>query len=105
MDGKVLGKITKVRYGFDDHLTFGAYFHLEGSGFGVVASVATGPHHQRNGESLQDFQARMGRVSARLVLAMQEAKVQNLHEMEGKPVEVEFEGNMIKDWRILTEVL
>jgi hypothetical protein len=26
-------------------------------------------------------------------------------ELKGKPVEVTFDGNMLKEWRILTEVL
>ena len=34
-----------------------------------------------------------------------EAKVNSIDQLKGKPVEVEFEGNTLKGWRILKEVL
>ena len=36
---------------------------------------------------------------------LSQAKVSEIHELKGIPVEVEFEGMMMKDWRILEEVL
>lgn len=36
---------------------------------------------------------------------MKEAKAVDLNHLIGKPVEVTFEGNALKSWRILTEVI
>lgn len=36
---------------------------------------------------------------------LKEAKVDSVDKLKGKPVEVTFDGNTLKDWRILTEVL
>jgi hypothetical protein len=36
---------------------------------------------------------------------LKEAKVDSVDKLKGKPVEVTFEGNTLKSWRILTEVL
>jgi hypothetical protein len=34
-----------------------------------------------------------------------DAKVYSVDKLKGKPVELTFDGNMLKEWRILTEVL
>ena len=36
---------------------------------------------------------------------LKQAKVKCAEDLKGKPVEVTFEGNTLKDWRLLTEVL
>ena len=36
---------------------------------------------------------------------MQQANVENLNDLVDKPVEVTFDGNRLKSWRILTEVI
>jgi hypothetical protein len=36
---------------------------------------------------------------------LKEAKVNSVDKLKGIPVEVTFDGNILKDWRILTEVL
>ena len=36
---------------------------------------------------------------------LQIAKVKEIIKLKGKPVEIEFESNTLKSWRILTEVL
>lgn len=36
---------------------------------------------------------------------LKEAKVDSVDKLRGKPVEVTFDGNTLKEWRILTEVL
>ena len=36
---------------------------------------------------------------------LKEAKVDSVDKLKGKPVEVTFDGNQLKEWRILTEVL
>ena len=36
---------------------------------------------------------------------MEEAKVSSMDGLKGKPVEITFEGNTLKSWRILREVI
>lgn len=36
---------------------------------------------------------------------LKESKVDSVDKLKGKPVEVTFDGNQLKEWRILTEVL
>jgi hypothetical protein len=36
---------------------------------------------------------------------LKEAKVDSVEKLKGKPIEATFDGNMLKEWRILTEVL
>ena len=36
---------------------------------------------------------------------LKDAKVNSLSELKGKPIEATFEGMMLVDWRVLTEVL
>lgn len=36
---------------------------------------------------------------------LHQAKVENVTQLKGIPVEITLDGNMLKDWRILTEVL
>jgi hypothetical protein len=36
---------------------------------------------------------------------LKDSNVNSVDKLKGVPVEVTFDGNMLKDWRILTEVL
>jgi hypothetical protein len=36
---------------------------------------------------------------------LKDAKVDAVQKLQGIPVEVTFDGNLLKEWRILTEVL
>lgn len=36
---------------------------------------------------------------------LEDAKVNSIHELRGIPIEATFEGILLKEWRILTEVL
>jgi hypothetical protein len=36
---------------------------------------------------------------------LKDAKVDSVDKLKGKPVEVTLDGNLLKEWRILTEVL
>ena len=62
-------------------------------------------------ESAIDFALRsceeksLVKVLRRLSKILKEAKVKSVYQLKGIPVEVTFEGNLIKEWRILTEVL
>jgi hypothetical protein len=36
---------------------------------------------------------------------LKEAKVDSVDKLKGVPIEATFDGNMLKEWRILTEVI
>jgi hypothetical protein len=36
---------------------------------------------------------------------LRDAKVDSVEKLKGKPIEATFDGNTLKEWRILTEVL
>jgi hypothetical protein len=48
---------------------------------------------------------RYGETMKRVENLLREAKVSELHDLVGKPIEVTFENLVLTSWRILTEVL
>lgn len=52
-----------------------------------------------------DRDAAFAKTMRKINEIMQDAKVHDVNDLKGKPVELIFEGTMLKDWRILTEVL
>ena len=47
----------------------------------------------------------LGEMCMKIAKLLEEAKVDDIAELKGVPVEVTFAGNVIKSWRILTEVI
>jgi len=47
----------------------------------------------------------LGGVVMRLAKILDQAKKRHVGELVGVPVEVTFEGNALKSWRVLTEVI
>ena len=47
----------------------------------------------------------LGEMCLRLDDTMKRAKVRFVHELQGTPVEVTFDGNTLKEWRVLEEVI
>ena len=50
-------------------------------------------------------QANSIQMCADIVALLSAAKVTDVTKLKGIPVEVTFDGNMLKEWRVLTEVL
>ena len=109
---KCIGKIKSVRFGsggYQDAM-FGLSVDLgsdkESWGVGDFKGM-WGPEIDSKGcqwtEADRDAgYAKMVRFVADL---MQKAKVSEVHKLAGTPVEVEFDGNCLKSWRVLEEVL
>ena len=55
--------------------------------------------------SEQDRIDTFGKLMMKIAGWLNEAKVDSVDQLKGKPVEVTFDGNQLKSWRILTEVL
>ncbi len=41
----------------------------------------------------------------RIIELLNQAKVDDVSKLKGKPVEIELDGNLLKSWRLLTEVI
>lgn len=109
---KRLGKITSVKFGLGGYqgAMLGLHVSLGNDDWGVNDSTANWDaeqiscsKHSKWTESDRDgWYSEIMRYVSKL---LKEAKVNSVDELKGKPVEVTFDGNMLKEWRILTEVL
>lgn len=112
MERKELGKIENVRFGLGGYqdAMLGITFTLEGKGWGTVdfrgtwdpQGIEVTKHTQWTEEDRSKSFADTVRFISKL---LSEAKVRDVNKLAGIPVEVTFENNTLKEWRILTEVL
>lgn len=109
---KKLGKISKARFGLGGYndACIGLFLQFEGNGWGVQTSdsifdpvIIQNTEHCKwtESERSEAFAGIMNRLSKTL----NEAKKDSVEKLAGTPVEVGFEGNIIKSWRILVEVI
>ena len=109
MDGKYLGKIESVRLGnggYQDAM-FGLSLTFV---FGCAISTFNGTWGLdiscENARWTEDDRDREFAATMRLInQTMRDAKVKELSELKGIPVEVTIERWALKSWRVLTEVL
>jgi hypothetical protein len=109
---KRLGKIKSVSFGFGGYqeAQFGLSVDLGGDGWGVTdfisggwsESITIGPHTQWTEQDRTNNRAEMVK---RIDQLLREANCSSVDQLRGKPVEITFDGNILKYWRILTEVL
>jgi hypothetical protein len=109
---KRLGKIQDVRFGLGGYqdAMLGIHVTLGNEGWGVgdsranwdVEQIKWTENTQWTEEDRDGWYAEIMRYVSKL---LKEAKVDSVDKLKGKPVEVTFEGNTLKEWRILTEVL
>ena len=107
-----LGKIEDIYFGLGGYqgAMLGLHVTLGNGGWGVGDSKANWDaeqikcsEHAKWTESDRDeWYAEIMRYVSKL---LKEAKVDSVDKLKGKPVEVTFDGNTLKEWRILTEVL
>lgn len=104
---KYLGKITRAEFGTIKGMNFlmglQLTFAFDGSG------VSTGGRYCVNTSSHWKFdddrQYEITKSWDFIHKILKEAKVNYVSELIGKPVEVELDGNVFKNFRILTEVI
>lgn len=109
MTGKILGKITKAEYGMisDYPFWFGLqlYFSLgDGTSIGCGGRYTINISKECRWEESERSEAITNSVEE-VHKILNDAKVNYVSQLVGKPVEVEIENNTFKDFRILTEVL
>jgi len=109
---KKLGKIKNVRFGLGGYndAMIGIHFELGGEGWGVSDSRSYwNPNlieHTVNSQWTEDNRTdEFSKIMEYISNLLNDGKVDNIDKLKGKPIEVELDGNMLKEWRILTEVL
>lgn len=97
---KKLGKIKKVKFGFDDNY-FGLHLTLGNDEWGTMCG------HRYNTACKNDSTREMDMmVMIELVQKLlKDAKVDSVDQLLNKPIECTFDRTILKDFRILTEVL
>ena len=109
MKTTTLGKIKDVYFGIQDaslglHLTFlsGAYGVSISDAYWDYEQVKSSEYTRWTEESRNAY---MVSLLKRLSEYFQQAKVNKVEDLKNIPVELTFEGPLLVDWRILTEVL
>ena len=110
MDGKFLGKIKDIYFGMNEGQT-GLFISLgSSSGVGTFTSnsvwdpidIEPDENHKWTNK---DRDKRIAEIFKRMSRLMHDAKVKKLDDLKNIPVEMTFEGNILKEWRILAEVI
>lgn len=105
-----LGIIQEVRCGLGGYqdAMIGYGFTLSGSGW-VVRTPWEGVRASERSERAQwtesDRIANLGAAMIELAAILNDAKVLDISDLKGKPIEAAFEDGVLKSWRILKEVL
>jgi hypothetical protein len=109
---KRLGKIESVSFGLGKYqgAMIGLHVTLGDGSWGVGNSRANWDAEQIKWSentkwSEQDRDGWYAEIMRYVSKLLKEAKVDSVDKLKGKPVEVTFDGNQLKEWRILTEVL
>jgi hypothetical protein len=112
MESKKLGKIESVSFGLGGYqgCMLGLHVTLGDGGWGAKYSKAEWDAEQIEWSefakwSEEDRDGWYTDIMRYVSKLLKEAKVDSVDKLKGKPVEVTFDGNTLKEWRILTEVL
>jgi hypothetical protein len=109
---KRIGKIESVTFGLGGYqgAMIGLHVMLSSSGWGVSDSRCAWDaerikwsEHCKWTEDDRDVQ--YAEILRYLSNLLKDAKVDSVDKLKGIPIEAIFDGNMLKEWRILTEVL
>lgn len=106
---KKLGRIKKCVFGHGGYqdAMIGITFDLGGEGWGVGDFWGhwAGKRSESCAWTEQDRINEMGKIALRLGNLLSEAKVTNIYALKDVPIEVTFDGNLLKSWRVLKEVI
>lgn len=107
---KKLGKIQDAQYGacgYQDAM-IGIRITIVGEGWGVGADKpgAWGTDRSEFTKWTEEDRIKgLGENAMFINQLLKDAKVDSVEKLKGKPVECTFEGNSLREWRILKEVL
>ena len=110
IERKELGKIQHATFGLGGYqdCQIGFWLTLSGEGWGVAANGGPGAWAKRDERckwTEEERAAALAQSAMKLADTLEKAKKLNVQDLVGVPVEVTFEGNRLKGWRVLTEVL
>lgn len=104
-----LGSIQKIAFGFGGYqdAMLGINFLLGGKSWsaGDFKGAWGVDWTERCKWTEQDRQVDLGKACMLLRDLLVAAKVQTMDQLQGKPIEATFDGNLLKSWRILEEVI
>jgi len=105
----MIGKINSVRIGHGGYqdAMIGITFDLGGKGWGIgdhwgAWSIERSDYCEWTEEDRID---QLGKIFMRINELLKKSKVDDVNKLKNIPVEVTIEGNTLKSWRILEEVL
>ena len=105
---KELGKISSASFGYGGYQDAMVGFSLsfESGGGGVSTFEGSWPLTEDVPVAQRHSREKLAIAAVlRLTETIQKAKVHNVSELVGIPVELTYDGQMLKSWRILDEVL
>ncbi len=106
---KQIGKISAARFGFGGYqdACIGLSLTFESKGWGVGTFVGGWAIERSEYCKWSEGERRDSLADAvwKLKETLEQAHKQHVGELVGVPVEVTLEGNLLKDWRVLTEVI
>jgi len=109
---KELGKIEKVSFGYGGYqdAQFGLNVQLSFGGCGTFVFINGGWSEDIKVDKYtkwteKDRQTQRAEMVKKINKLLKDAKVYTIDQLKDKPVEVTSENMMVKDWRILTEVI
>jgi len=106
---KEIGKIQKIKFGYGGYqdAMIGVSFTLGGESWGVSDfwGAWAGERCESTQWSEQDRINTLGETSMRISKILDDSKKKDLNDMLNVPIECTFDGNLLKSWRILTEVI
>ena len=112
MNGQRFGKITNVYLGIGGYqdYEFGVYFDLGGDGWGCSSWMGTwspGLRKHKPGDQWDESNRdeTFSKLCRHIDELLNQAKVTKLDQLIGKPIIATFDGNLLKRWRLLTEVI
>lgn len=108
----ILGKIDYVSFGHGGYqdAQFGISFGFSFDGCGVSDFWGFWDYelikHSEHCKWTEEERAKKAsELLPKISKLLKQAKVRNVQDLKGKPVEITFEGDTLKSWRILEEVL
>ena len=109
---KRLGKISSVKFGYvgTRDMQFGLSLEFSGKGWGVGNTISHAWSLDMESDKYTkwteaDRDAGFAKTMREINRIMKDAEVHDINKLAGVPVELTFDGNLLKDWRVLTEVI
>lgn len=109
---KKLGKIQSVKFGIGGYqdCMLGIHFVLGDGSWGIRDSRGDWDaerikHTEYTQWTEEDRNKKYSDIMRYVSKLLKDAKVDSIDKLKDIPVEVTFNGNILKEWRVLTEVL